>query len=131
MKVDFFILAENAYLDSSEKLTLERIIGLLAPPGFPAGILGAWLALRIAYEPDEVGQHTIQFRFTDMDSNELSSSSIQTEFPHNSMLITPRLQKIVKIDQMLQFPKPGNYFFEAWIDGIKMAEHEIVAVKGA
>jgi len=116
MEIEIFTLADFAQ-DNNSKLTIVGTFDTINAPQFPVQHPACSIACRMRFSTKEEGQHLFKIRLIDSTGAEI----IKPMEGNIAIGHTPNGQfgsiNIVINFNQLQFPKPGRYSFELYIDG--------------
>jgi len=116
MEIEIFTLCDFAQ-DNNSKLTIVGTFDSINSKQFPTQHPACTIACRLRFSAKEAEAHDFKLRLIDSDGKETIppvEGNINIAPPPNDRHITINL--VVNFNQ-LQFPKPGRYSFELYIDG--------------
>ena len=116
MTIQVAVLCDAA-TDYNGKLSLLGTFDTIFTSQLPAQHPQCSIAIRIAFERIEEGQHQLKINFVDEDGGLIMKSMdlpVEVAFPHDTMFISRNF--IVNIQQ-LKFEKPGLYSIDLSMDG--------------
>ncbi len=116
MEIEIFTLCDFAQ-DNHSKLTIVGTFDSINSKQFPTQHPACTIACRLRFSVKEAEAHEFKLRLIDSEGKETIppvEGNINIAPPPNDRHITINL--VVNFNQ-LQFPKPGRYSFELYIDG--------------
>lgn len=128
MHIDVAVLADYALIDQGGKLSIMGLFRHVWVHSFPAVHPRTHLVLRVRGRRTEIGAHPIRIRFLDGDSHEIMGGEGTVHFAEPPAGVTD-----VEAGAVLVFdvplPAPGEYRFEIFLDGERVAEVPLTATQ--